>query len=380
MQEHAKMKTPMPEPYVVIGTGASYYTGKLLAYFKAKGIPYRLEPFNSTKLKRCIKHTGVVQIPQVECPDGTWLIDTTQIIAHFEAQQTKPALTPASPALNFLSLVLEDYADEWLWRPAMHYRWSYAESARLMCGRLAEHADDFPGPFFLKKAFWRIRQTVTFVRRDGINATTRGAAEASYLDALDGLEAIFEQRPFILGEHPTQADFGFFASMYAHFFCDPTPGRIMRERAPAVTEWVARMWNANPQALTAAARVESMPTLLEPLLQAVTSVYLPYLRANELAQRAGASKVSYRVQNVEWHEPTKPYRVWCLDQLRRAFAQLDAASKELVATSLNDQAAVELLSQAPAANAPAGPAQLPIAANHSTPPVDSWGRDYKRLP
>ena len=29
-----------------------------------------------------------------------------------------------------MSRLLEDYADEWLWRPAMHYRWSYEADAR----------------------------------------------------------------------------------------------------------------------------------------------------------------------------------------------------------------------------------------------------------
>ena len=29
---------------------------------------------------------------------------------------------PADPMLRFAALLIEDYADEWLWRPAMHYR------------------------------------------------------------------------------------------------------------------------------------------------------------------------------------------------------------------------------------------------------------------
>jgi len=32
--------------------------------------------------------------------------------------------------------------------------------------------------------------------------------------------------------------------MFRHFGIDPTPSRIMRNTAPAVYEWVARMWNA----------------------------------------------------------------------------------------------------------------------------------------
>ena len=33
---------------------------------------------------------------------------------------------------RFVALLVEDYADEWLWRPAMHYRWSYAHDRELL--------------------------------------------------------------------------------------------------------------------------------------------------------------------------------------------------------------------------------------------------------
>jgi len=129
----------MDTPLRVYGTTASYFTGKLEAYLRAKGIPYRLEPFSEANMRRCAAHTGVIQIPQVECPDGSWLIDTTSIIDHFERVHPEPMVSPRTPAVAFVSRLIEDYADEWLWRPAMHYRWSYPETARLMGAWLAEH-------------------------------------------------------------------------------------------------------------------------------------------------------------------------------------------------------------------------------------------------
>jgi hypothetical protein len=67
---------PSDAPLVVYGSTASYYTGKLEAYLRAKGIPYRLAPFSEANMRRSVRHTGVVQIPQVECRDGSWLVDT----------------------------------------------------------------------------------------------------------------------------------------------------------------------------------------------------------------------------------------------------------------------------------------------------------------
>src|SRR5262249_36658531 len=103
-------------PLVVYGTTASYYTGKLEAYLRAKGIDYRLEPLSAASMRRCARHTGIVQVPQVECPDGSWLVDTTLIIEYFERARPEPAVTPRAPAVAFVSRLVEDYADEWLWR------------------------------------------------------------------------------------------------------------------------------------------------------------------------------------------------------------------------------------------------------------------------
>src|SRR5262245_50604207 len=175
------------EPLVVYGTTASYYTGKLEAFLRAKGIAYRLEPFSQANMRRCAQHTGVVQVPQVECPDGSWLVDTTLIIEYYERVCPIPAVTPRDPAVAFVSRLIEDYADEWLWRPAMHYRWSYPETARLMSAWLAEHTRDRVAPEWLKRRFWRRRQFGTFVRGDGVTASTRAAVEATYLETLHAL-------------------------------------------------------------------------------------------------------------------------------------------------------------------------------------------------
>ena len=97
---------------LVYGTTASYYTGKLEAYLRAKGIAYQLVPFSHANMRRAAQHTGVVQVPQVECADGSWLIDTTLIIEHFERVRPEPAVTPRDPVVRFVSRLIEDYADE----------------------------------------------------------------------------------------------------------------------------------------------------------------------------------------------------------------------------------------------------------------------------
>jgi glutathione S-transferase len=359
--------------YLVHGADESYYTGKLESYLRAKGIPYDVRPFGPASMRHCARHTGVVQIPQVECSDGTWLVDTTLIIEYFEKQRPEPRVVPDDPATAFVSALLEDYADEWLWRPAMHYRWSYPETARLMSGWLAEHLNETPGPMLAKKVYWRIRQRGIFVEKDGVNAATWRATEDSYTSTLDALEAIFRTRPYVMGERPTPADFGFFASMFRHFGSDPTPARIMRRRAAGVYEWVARMWNMSPERCLQGALPMSIPGGLEPLTKAIATIYLPYLDANERAYAGGQETVEYWVQGVRWCEPVKPYRVWCLDRLRRARAALDAVARARI-DELFGTEGIAPLDRAALADVPAVVAELPIRGGRPAAVVDSWWR------
>jgi glutathione S-transferase len=362
---------PTPDaPLVVYGTTASYYTGKLEAYLRAKGIPYRLEPFSQSNMRRCAQHTGVVQVPQVECPDGSWLVDTSLIIAYVEGVRPEPAISPRDPAVGFVSRLIEDYADEWLWRPAMHYRWSFPETARLMSAWLAEHVRERRAPEWLKRRYWRRRQYGTFVAGDGVTAATRGIVEQTYVETLATLEAIFARRPFVLGARPTEADFGFFGPMFRHFFSDPAPARIMREHAPGVQEWVARMWNLRPERLASAPLPDTLPDDLGPLLGAVVDVYLPYLDANAGAYAAGATAVRYDVGGTSFSEPVKPYRVWCRERLHRELVGLDDAARAAVARA-GDFTRLATPSPRPVESVLGA---LPLRAQQTPAPVDSWWR------
>jgi glutathione S-transferase len=226
----------------------------------------------------------------------------------------------------FVSRLVEDYADEWLWRPAMHYRWSYPETARLMSAWLSEHAREQPAPGWLKRRFWRRRQFGTFVRGDGVTASTRAAVEASYLDTLAALEGVFARRSFVLGERPTEADFGFFASLFRHFFSDPAPARIMRDRAPGVQEWVARMWNLRPERFASLPLPDRVPDDLDGIFAAITRVYLPISKPTPPPTRAARrpSAIAYRTPSSS--SRPKPYRVWW-PQIRsqRDLVALDAS-------------------------------------------------------
>ena len=240
-------------PLRVYGSAISYFTGKLEAYLRYKEIPYRLVPMTPRARVQVARRTGTAQMPAVLLPDGRWMTDTTPMIAWFETQVPEPAVLPGDPLQAFASRLLEDYADEWLWRPALHYRWSHRGDALLLSRRIVDELlPRVPVPGWLKRLAIRSRQTRRYLRGDGVTAATRPHVESVYLRTLDQLEAILASRSFLLGARPSLADFGFFASMFRHFALDPTPAALMLARAPAVYAWVARLWNARQ--LAAAAR------------------------------------------------------------------------------------------------------------------------------
>jgi glutathione S-transferase len=320
----------------VYGSQISYFTGKLEAYLRYKEIPYTFVPMTARHFNRTVpRATGAAQMPAVELPDGRWMTDTTPIIAWFERERPDPAVIPRDPLQAFMSRLLEDYADEWMWRPAMHYRWSYRPDALLLSRMIAtELLPDVPLPGFLKRWGLRQRQWRGYVRGDGVTAATRPHVEGLYVRTLASLESIFATRPYLLGAAPTLADFGFFASMFRHFGLDPTASAIMRTRAPGVYAWVARLWTARASR-TQGVLLEGVPVDWSPLLEDAGTGYIPFLAANATAWKARHRRFDVEVQGTTYRRlPTSRYRVWCLEELRRRYEELPAATAAAARTQL----------------------------------------------
>ena len=240
---------------IVYGAQISYFTGKFETYLRYKGIEYEYRSLDSNLYRSKVPaELGATQYPSVELDDGRWMSDTTPMIAWLEERHPEPEVIPRDPVQRFFALLIEDYADEWLWRPAMHYRWSYAPDRYLAGTLLAEEIVRIPGaPRSLRRVGVARRQSKLFVRGDGIDARTREHAEGSYLRLLGWMEAILSERPFMLGERPTIADVGLMGPFWRHFVHDPTPAKLMQDRAPAVFEWTARMWDSRADELRVAA-------------------------------------------------------------------------------------------------------------------------------
>lgn len=316
-------------PLVLYGSTISYFTGKLEAALRYKEIDYRLEPMRSQAQRGLIPQaTGVFQMPAFQLEDGRWLTDSTLILQWLDQAYPAYPLLPQDPVLRFVSLLLEDYADEWLWRPAMHYRWHYApDAARLSRHISQELLSDMPGPLWLKQFFVRRRQRRLFTAGDGVSAHTQAHVEGIYLGTLTALEAMFANRSFMLGARPSLVDIGFFGPMFRHFSQDPTAAALMQERAPHTQAWVDRMWASRGSQMQGD-WVRVLPQDFAPLLREVGQAYMPYLLANAQAVAQGHKRFNVTIQGCAYQQVrTSRYRLLCLEMLQHHFAALSALQR-----------------------------------------------------
>lgn len=319
----------------VWGVSVSYFTGKLESYLRYKGIQYEREhPFADQK--RIRRMVGAIQVPLIERDDGRWMTDSTPTILHLEQEHPKRPVLPEEPVVRFVAMLIEDYADEWLWRSAMHYRWSYEHDRELLSRILADEiTPHLPLPRFVRRNLLKLRQRIGWVVNDGVNDDTRKHVELGYLNALRNMTTMLRDRPYLLGDTPSIADIGLMGPMLRHFGQDPTPAEIMRKEGPAVYEWLARVWNAGATA-GEASFVNRVPDVARPMLEEIAQTHLVQLRENTLAHSRRESDFDMTVQGCRYRRiPVSRYRVYCLERLREHFAALDGPEQEEVEALLS---------------------------------------------
>ncbi|MEH6344804.1 MAG: glutathione S-transferase N-terminal domain-containing protein [Bermanella sp.] len=331
-----------PQVYQVHILDQSYYSGKLHSYLKYKNIPINTHEIDFVQWwKTGYPNTGLMKMPFAQTPDGQWLQDSTPMLDWFENKYPQNSILPEDPAMQFFCRLIEDYADEWHWRPAMHYRWSYQADAAVNSIRFRDTLmASMPGPAWLNSFLAKKRQYKEYITKDGVTAQTRDHVESIYLNALKWMEAILTKQDFLLGDKPSLIDFGFMASMFRHYSIDPTPAKIMRDTAPNVYLWVARMWAAkgeNYQDKQWHYKNGELPELLKPFIKDICQAYLPYLLANAQAWNNKQATCSYTVQGVTYkNTKTYDYRVWCREQLIKHFNALPSDAKQAVEKTLKE--------------------------------------------
>jgi len=307
----------------LIGAPVSLYTGKARAYLRYKGIPFE-EVLATREVYRdvIIPRTGVQFIPVLISDDDVAVQDTTDIIDFLESRHPEPSVYPETPLQRLVALLFEVYGDEWLVIPAMHYRWSFDENVAFCYDEFGSMlAPEASADEQRRQGEKAAAPFAGALEPLGITERSAPAVERSYLAFLRDFDAHLAEHSFLLGERPSIGDFGLMGPLYAHLYRDPYSGRVMREHAPRVAEWVERMNDPRPRS-GAFLPEDRIPATVKPMLGRMFAEQAPVILdtarqvaewAREAEQRELPRAVGmheYTIEGVTENRAVFPFSLW----------------------------------------------------------------------
>lgn len=312
----------MAAPYRLYGADLSPYSVKVRQVLAYKSIPHEWILRTAARQAEFARYARLPLVPVLVGSDDFAQQDSTPIVETLERRYPEPSIVPDDPALAFLSALIEDYADEWVNKAMFHYRWTYdadqESAARRIAAMMLEGSDVDRAPV---EASIRERMTAR-LHHVGSSAATAPVIEGSYKRLLDLLEAHLSDRPYLFGARPALADFGLGAQL-GQLLSDPTPGALMRDRAPRTAAWVGRLERAAVEgpfdslaALT--------PTLAPLLSEEVAGCYLPWMEANAAAAANGGD-VGVDLPGGHFTQAPQKYAVRAFRDIRARHAQVASA-------------------------------------------------------
>jgi glutathione S-transferase len=310
---------PVAEGYRIIGAEMSPYSVKVRSYFRYKDIPHQWVLRNAASQAEYEKHAKIPVIPLVVTPEGTGIQDSTPIIDQMEKKFPEPSIHPDDPVARFMSILIEEFGDEWGNKWMFHYRWARDIDQRASAGRLARmrlpRASESEHDALTGQVRARMTDRVWFV---GSNETTAPQIEGGFREMLDLLDAHLATRRYLFGGRPAYGDFGLWGQFY-ELWKDPTTGALIEGGAPHVLEWIHRMlW---PKADGAFENWTALaPTLMPILTKQVGRLFWPWTLANEKALADGTEEFSVRLGNDVWTQKPQKYHARSLAMLRAKYA------------------------------------------------------------
>ena len=269
--------TDPSQAYRVYGMTQSYFTRKMTGYLDYKRIPWLLRRFGG--VNPALHSAGWPGgIPAIQTPQGEYMWDSTAVIHHLEGLFPEPSVLPSDPVVRFLSYVLEDVADEWLYRPAVGSRWYFEENAQLGGWELARdltvevpltcdqgrtmagaHVRSSCGPLGVTEE--NIQSWVDEVLKPWIRVLGRHLRSEAY----------------VLGDRPSLADFAIFGGDAAHFTNDPLCRRWTEAEGPELVRHTHRLLQPEDERFGDWSKSAEISETLVALLADLGRLYLPWV-------------------------------------------------------------------------------------------------------
>ena len=240
-----------------------------------------------------------------------------------EERHSQRSIVPTDPAMAYLSLLIEDMADEWVTKMMFHYRWDLAIDQAYSSRQII--SDNTPGlrGEALAKAAQAIRdRQVSRMPLVGCTPQNKPVIERSFHELLSILDGFATRDEYLFGTRPALADFGLFGQLKT-LASDHTPMMIMRTSVPSVYDWVRRLedssgiegeWHS----------IAERRTAVDDMLRFCATYYLPFLQANAEAFAKAEDQVSLSLAGQPYSQPPFKYQVKCYSRLKTLLADAKA--------------------------------------------------------
>lgn len=307
------------QPYRLYAHIGSPYSMKIRAIMRYRRIPHIvLSRWSDISVAQ--KHVRVPVIPILETPDGVYQNDSTPMLFDLEKRHTGRSIIPEDEADAFLAYLIEDMADELLTKCMYAYRWGFPDHTRYIAQMIAYDNLFTGGRDQVEKlaAGFEARQ---IGRNPVVGCTPENMPLILHVAnrALDAMESMVLDQPFLFGTRPSLADFAIYGQM-TQFLVDIVAQEPCRKRAPYTMRWVAQVDDLSG----IEGEWQGHGAAVNQLLDLAGSVYFPFLQANAQAFEAGAEQLSIEFNGMPYSQAPFKYQVKCLAGLRKAYGALSA--------------------------------------------------------
>ena len=204
----------MESTYTLYGSYASYYTAKVRCYLRKKSIPFVERLPSSPQFREMVRpNSGTHRIPQLATPEGLVLQDSVAIVDYLEERFPDLPAFPTTPKQRLAVHLMELLGSEGLVQLAWKHRWYFAGN---------DH--------FVKMDFGRsfrpqgtdeelvhygnvIAERMLSRGKLDISDAARAQLDEEFIALLSLLEAHFTSHPYLLGGHPSAADYAIMGAM-----------------------------------------------------------------------------------------------------------------------------------------------------------------------
>ncbi|UZW74551.1 hypothetical protein [Alkalimarinus sediminis] len=257
-------------------------------------------------------------VPFLFGPNGENLFDSSSIGQWLDTQAPLPAQRPKlipthNPVQQFLTHLIDEFADEFVLYLVHHNRWALSAKDNNAGDRLASELKSLLGPLRPYYSGWFSRRQVKrmpylfSVAEEGCSIpglkserqppsrigfpATHDFLNECYIELLEQLNSIFEQRATLISPDFTLAD----ASIYGQFamnLADPSARSIIQTRAPALLAWLEQLNRHHfPNATSMrsddvkgsdakSSHPQNDMSHLKPLLKTICETYVPLMHQN----------------------------------------------------------------------------------------------------